>query len=233
MPSSDAHTERDGHLGHDRLVRLGAGAPRTAAEAAHLESCLDCRASVHEIELTLAPGTPVRPADPPDGLWDRIAAETGHTGRGATRGGRRSWPVRWIAAAAAVAGLAVGAGVTAVLVPGGEQQDPSTVATAELSVPAGTGRASGTATLVEEDGRTTLVVDTRGLVSAGGYFEVWLLDAAGRMYALGVLPESSTARLAVPEGISVRRFNIVDISAQEFNGDPSHSKDSVLRGTLG
>jgi len=223
MPDNEPNP--DEHFDHDRLVRLGAGAPRSHAESAHLDTCADCRASVTEIELTLAPGTPVRPQDPPSEVWPRIAAELPHASS-------PWWRTRWAAtAAAAVTGLAVGAALTAVVL-ADEPSRPDTVATAALSVPAGEGAASGTATLVEQNGRSTLVVDTHGLTAKGGYFEVWLLDTTGQMYALGVLPEESSARLAVPEGISVSRFNIVDISAQQFNGDPSHSHDSVLRGTL-
>jgi anti-sigma-K factor RskA len=229
MPDSDKGTEIT-HLGDDRLVHVGAGAPRSDAESAHLDTCADCRASVAEIELTLAPGTPVRPADPAPQVWERIAAEFADE----PRPGRPWWRTRWVGAVAAgVTGLAVGAALTAVVLAGGDEPDRTgTVATAALSVPAGTGTATGTATLREEDGRWTLDVDTHGLVSKDGYFEVWLLDASGQMYALGVLPESSSARLAVPAGISVSRFNIVDISAQQFNGNPAHSHDSVLRGTL-
>lgn len=240
------------HLDDDRLVQLaavgtahGAAAAHTSAEAAHLESCVDCQESVDEIRQTFALtglSGPPSLADPPDPVWHRIAEATAEPAApdiGPTAARRPDRVRRWVAAAAAVAGLLVGAGATAIafsataddpVAPAPEK--PRIVAAAALSVPAGTGDAVGTARLVQDGGRWTLLVDTRDLAQHGGYFEVWLLDATGRMYALGALPEGSTARLAIPDGISIAQFNIVDISAQEFNGDPSHSRDSVLRGTL-
>lgn len=241
------------HLEHDRLIQLaasrignGGAVSRTPDEAAHLSSCVDCSASLEEIHQTFALAdlkeTP-RLADPPDEVWQRIAAATDSPPVGTTGVRARSRAGHWVAAAAAVIGCLVGVGATVIVSSSGPGEPaavdpvkPEVVATAALSVPAGSGGVtadpSGTGRLVREDGRWTLLVDTRGLTPQGGYFEVWLLDATGRMYALGALPEDSTAQLAVPEGISIAQFNIVDISAQQFNGDPRHSSDSVLRGVL-
>jgi hypothetical protein len=40
------------------------------------------------------------------------------------------------------------------------------------------------------------------------------------------------ATYAVPGGIDYRNFPIVDVSVEPPDGDPTHSGDSILRGTL-
>ena len=38
--------------------------------------------------------------------------------------------------------------------------------------------------------------------------------------------------LPLPAGISLADYPVVDISAEPYDGDPTHSTDSVVRGTL-
>ncbi len=145
----------------------------------------------------------------------------------AVRVDRRKWPVL----VAAAVGLLVGSAVTVVVLwgrPGAATPAPE--AAAALSGPAATGSAT-----VERDGDArVLTLSADGLRAGSGYFAVWLIDAEGeRMYSLGVLTPGAPARLALPPGLSLDEFGVVDVSLQEFNGDPRHSKTSVLRGSLG
>jgi anti-sigma-K factor RskA len=61
---------------------------------------------------------------------------------------------------------------------------------------------------------------------------VWLLDAAGkRLVSLGLL-DGSTATFAVPPQVDLADYPVVDVSLEPADGDPAHSGDSVVRGTL-
>lgn len=45
---------------------------------------------------------------------------------------------------------------------------------------------------------------------------------------LRCLPATST----IPDGINIARYDLVDISAEPFDGNPAHSGDSIVRGQL-
>ena len=93
--------------------------------------------------------------------------------------------------------------------------------------------ASGRAELVERAGARELAVQVVGLAEGGpGYREVWLLDADGGLVSLGVLA-GDEGRFTVPPGVDLGRFAAVDVSAEPLDGDPAHSSDSLLRGSLG
>ncbi|WP_400993502.1 anti-sigma factor domain-containing protein [Agromyces sp. GXQ0307] len=148
---------------------------------------------------------------------------------------RRLW---WgIAAAAAVIGLVAGVGIGVAITGVGRDgvaPDASTVlATAELDAFPGWDDAVGTA-VVEEDvaGDRTIVVDLATEVPAGEVREVWLIraDASG-LVSLGLM-DGDSARLAVPAGIDLAEYPLVDVSAEPVDGDPAHSGDSIVRGEL-
>jgi len=192
---------------------------------------------------------PVGWEDPPPDLWDRIAAEAGidEAGIDATASDPAASdapsepfddrvvampdrsPTRWILAAAAavlvvvgVVGLAVTRGDDA-----GTPLASSTLDALDLA-PAG---ASGSAELVEVDGRMRLLVDVEGLDEADGFHEVWVIDeAVAQLISLGPLRDDGTYEL--PAGIDPEAFPIVDVSIEPLDGDPTHSGQSVLRGQL-
>ncbi|MEV0126852.1 anti-sigma factor [Dactylosporangium sp. NPDC050688] len=168
--------------------------------------------------------------------------------RAAQRAGRRApgWGVTAVvaAAAAAVAAVAAAAGTALVL-----RDDPP--ATTVASCPAGTPRvalealpgapagAGGFACLVTVDGERKLLVHAEGMPApADGDYEAWLLDSTSlqgpglRMQALGVMGAKADRELTVPGSLDLRKFNIVDISAEPHDGDATHSGKSLLRGTL-
>ena len=130
-------------------------------------------------------------------------------------------------AASLAAGIAVGAGTVALVTRDGADA----VVAADLS-PLDESDASGNAeVLAGTDGQLLRVVldapDTDE-----GYYEVWLLEpAVERMVQVGVV-RGGTTTLALPEGIDLAEYPIVDVSVEPLDGDPTHSGVSVARGIL-
>jgi anti-sigma-K factor RskA len=61
---------------------------------------------------------------------------------------------------------------------------------------------------------------------------VWLLDSeAQRLVSLGLL-EGDEGRFPLPEQVDVGEYPVVDVSIEPTDGDPAHSGNSVVRGTL-
>lgn len=140
---------------------------------------------------------------------------------------RKWWP---IVAAAAALGLVVGAGVTVVINRNDVQVAASTPLTA---LPGQTGH--GTAELLRARNDPELRVSVDGPQPADRYREVWLINSDGqRMYSLGVLPESGTATypLATLLTDGLDGFTIVDVSIEPYDGNPEHSRNSQVRGSL-
>jgi anti-sigma-K factor RskA len=169
------------------------------------------------------PGAPPSPAS--------TASPAAASATGPSRSRRRSW---WpIAAVAAVVGLVAGIGIGFALDGLGGSPDATTVlASAELDAFPGWD-AAGTAT-VEQDaaGDRSVVVDLAAEVPEGEVREVWLIrsDASG-LVSLGLM-DGDSARLAVPAGIDLDEYPLVDVSAEPVDGDPAHSGDSIVRGEL-
>ena len=92
--------------------------------------------------------------------------------------------------------------------------------------------ASGSAEVVRTDSGNRLVLDVSKLKPTPGHFyEVWLIDNdIKKMVSLGIL-DGATAEFAIPDGVDVSKYPIVDISVQQ-PGDPKHSGDSLLRGVI-
>jgi len=65
----------------------------------------------------------------------------------------------------------------------------------------------------------------------GDFYEVWLLDDRdGRLISLG--PVRPDGVYVLPPGVEVGDFPLVDVSIEPPDGDPTHSGNSVLRGSL-
>lgn len=173
-----------------------------------------------------APGSPAEPV--PTGPSPSTAVDSGLAPVLPLR--RRRGP--WIAAAAA-AGLVVGgAGGTLLAGSGDDGEEPPLVAQAALEPLPGWDATGQAAVHRTSDGTRILVVDLEGAVDDDGYREVWLIDRdVDRMFSLGVL-EGTQGTFAVPEGIDLAEFPVVDISEEPFDGDPLHSGDSIIRGVL-
>ncbi len=138
-----------------------------------------------------------------------------------------------VAAAALVVGGLAGSLVTRLVTEEPPVAAPQVVTQTQLVALPQKPPATGRATIVKAaDGTERLVVDVSDLTDLSGpFYEVWLIDTSvEKMVAVGVL-SGDEGQFALPAGLNLSQYPIVDISIQE-PGDPTHSGNSVLRGTL-
>jgi hypothetical protein len=149
---------------------------------------------------------------------------------------RRRSPVLGLGIAAAVGALVGGAVVWAAAESGGsdpQQPQGSIVAQTALDPLTPEVTQSGQAKVLDSPDGQVIRVDATALPPVEGYYEVWLIDEqVSGMVALGALPAGSIGTFTVPPGVSIEDFPIVDISLEPLDGDPAHSKVSLLRGVL-
>lgn len=153
---------------------------------------------------------------------------------------RRASTGGWIAVAAGIVlGTAAGWAAAGALrdtgtpAPVSTQSVPAVAVLAQTALsplPAHTG--SGNAQVEQlPDGTRQLVVRLSNEHIAG-FRGVWVGSAdLTKMVSLGVLANDSGS-FAIPAGIDLAQYPIVDISDQPYNGDPAHSADSIARGKL-
>jgi anti-sigma-K factor RskA len=94
--------------------------------------------------------------------------------------------------------------------------------------------ASGSVAVFAEGATRSLHVDARHLPepAAQRYYEVWLLDpATNKMLPMGVLSPSGRGEYGISANI-MSGYSAVDISLQTNDGNPAHSRTSVLRANL-
>jgi anti-sigma-K factor RskA len=226
------------HLDEELLAQWAFEQVEPDAEAAeHLRTCAACTAQLAELRqlVVAADGLPAVET-PPAEVWRRVTAELGLSGESASSsldsrgagGVSGGWTRRAVALAAGVAVIAgIGIGVGGTLLLGSDDQPLAVVQLSPLAGKTG----SGTAGLV--DGGRQLKVSASGLVAAGGYYEVWLINEDGkRMVSLGVLAAGHDGTFQVPGDLPAQGYRIVDVSLEPDDGNPAHSLDSVIRGTL-
>lgn len=245
------------HSDPEELALHALGEEVSAGTEAHLATCRDCQRELDQLRAVVASGRAIRPEDypttPPQRVWDGIAAELGLTPDASSGGGEaaaqpaaadvddlarqraaRATGARFgvlAMAAAAVAGIILGAGTVALLT--GDDEPPGTVvATADLE-PLPDRRGTGVAEVRGTGADRSLVVDVSGLTrNRSGFYEVWLLDKdAQRLVSLGVL-RGDTGTYPLPPSVDVSEYPVVDVSIEPVDGDPAHSGDSVVRGVL-
>lgn len=141
----------------------------------------------------------------------------------------------WIAGAAA-AGVLVGAvgGAWWSGRPHVPASSSTVLAEAALDPLPGWEAAAGSAVVRETDeGDRVVVLDVAAPEEADGYREVWLIasDLSG-MVSLGLL-EGAEGEFAIPDGLDLDAYPVVDVSEEPFDGDATHSGNSIVRGTLG
>ena len=147
-----------------------------------------------------------------------------------------------VAVAAAVvalaAGVGIGLGVGAVGDAPGARPPASTVVAQLQPIGPLDPAASGTLTATEQAGVRTMAVRLTGVPDTGGadYLEVWLMNGPGtEIVALGALtPDDTgyTGSFTVPSNLPMTQLDLVDVSAERYDGNPGHSGVSILRGTL-
>ena len=183
----------------------------------HLAGCDDCRRELAALAATSASlRATARHLQP--------SVAPGPGAAGAAR--RRRGPLLGLAAALVVAVVAaVALWTVGPLRPGG---DARTVPLAGV----GAVTASGRASMAGDGGDRQMTVTASGLpaLAPGQFYEVWLLDPdAGTVFAVGVLSADGRARFTLPASV-VGRYQAVDISLEADDGEPAHSKHSLLRG---
>jgi hypothetical protein len=199
------------------------------------------------------------PAQPPALIWERIAAETGvHSatgaekmpagplaglpgpaslpgpagarsagdGRSASAGNRR---LAWLVAAAVVGALVGAAGTLGWKSLQGSGSDVVESATLR-PLPAKQGTGSAEVRDVADGRELSVRITARRPPRA--YLEVWLMSDPRHLVSLGAL-ESSSGTFALPPGLDLARYKIVDVSVEPYDGNPAHSTDSLVRGSLG
>ena len=93
--------------------------------------------------------------------------------------------------------------------------------------------AAGEATLEEDAaGNKFLVITMMTPRPVDGIQQVWLADSTVKsMTPLGPLSQPGQ-RFLLPKDLDVNRFPLIDISVQQPGGNPAHSGNSIVRGTL-
>jgi anti-sigma-K factor RskA len=229
------------HCDPDVLALLAMGESVGSAEdSTHLASCAHCQSDLDQLRAVVTTSRTVEPADWPEAapaqVWERVLDELDLGGAAADvppvlpLAARRgpSWRALVVASvAAALTGVLGTLGVVAVV----SDSSPSVVARASLA-PLPDHSGSGTATVVGAGAGRALDIDVSGLGPVNGFYEVWLLDADGKkLVSLGLL-RGTHGRFALPPGVNIATYPLVDVSIEPADGNPAHSGNSVVRGRL-
>jgi anti-sigma-K factor RskA len=235
------------HVDPDLLALLALGENAgDAADRDHIASCALCRSEVENLAHAAEVGRSTLGAGdlltPDARVWSAIRAEVeeleGEEGDDDSEHERLApvTPLRrpgWIAPVAAVAAaVVVVGGIGAVWL--SLQPTPATVlASAQLDAFPDWVGATGSATVTESaDG--SRVVDVSVDLPAGeeGFREVWLISSdTSQLVSLGIV-DGARGTFTIPAGLDLSRYDLVDISEEPFDGDPTHSGDSIVRGQL-
>lgn len=198
---------------------------------AHLLGCAPCRGHVESlrrtVDLAVSGGAGPDDESPPERIWTAITGELDT----APAPRRRAWLAP---AVAAVVALLVGLGAGWLLGSAPPAEEPL----ASLAAVDGTG-AGGRATLVVRDGVREIVIRIDGVIAPPDcdYLEAWLMSPAGSgLISLGALTRDGggyRGAFTVPGDLPMDRFPTLDVSAERFDGDATHSRESLLRGAVG
>jgi Anti-sigma-K factor rskA len=198
----------------------------------HLRDCATCRDELastavgHALLSRTVRILGTEPAEPPalPPLEDLASAFPDKPSRPARHRGLRVL----VAAAALVVATGLGAAGQSWL-SGRDDARPVADRNATLEPISGTG--TGTVSMHESDGRTSMTISTHDLPSAGKgrFYYAWLLDpTTNKMLPLGQVGPSGRASFEVSDGL-LAAYSAVDVSLENDDGDPQHSPTSVLR----
>lgn len=240
------------HPDADRLTLAALPAePQDAEVVTHLAVCPLCREYVaamrHTVELARVAEADTDVPPPPPRVWQAIVDEldAGQDGvqrlpsppeRVTRRAGRSSrWRAVAVPVAAAVIGVAAGLGVGIGI---GMTPAAGTPVAQLLPLEGRDPGGTGTVGVIERDGAREMVVRLDGITDTAGadFLEAWLIDNSGtRLLSLGSLAQDGTGfhgAFTVPADLPMSDYSTVDISAEKWDGDPAHSRISLLRGPL-
>jgi anti-sigma-K factor RskA len=239
------------HLEPDRLVLRALGEePLDDGETGHLDGCETCRTEIAELWTVAGIGRETHevrdlPA-PPEHVWHMINADVGTAETPRRPELRRRRGPTWRVTALIAAAAALIAVVLTLFVVRREPapQAACTGATVRLTpMPGAPSAASATACVLTENGERKLRIAATGLPAPGdGFYEVWLIDPSSlstpqsvRMATVGTLGSTASFSMddfTLPPVIDLKRYNVVDISAEPDDGNAAHSGHSLLRGEL-
>ncbi|MEO9139252.1 MAG: anti-sigma factor [Jatrophihabitans sp.] len=220
----------------DELASIALGESADPTLTQHLRSCPECGDELNALQRVVdlaRVSDPSQDVAPPPHVWDRIAAQTAPPVASVSPLPRSTRSRRYLLMAVAAA-VVIGAGAGGWAV--GHNSARQTVARASqaplVAQPGTRDDAHGLATLHRSSAGYQLEVRAYKLPAHDGYFEVWLYNPGiGRMVAVGTLGTGGRGSFTVPGGIDLHDYRIVDVSAQQYNGNPAHDR-SVLRGPL-
>ena len=140
-------------------------------------------------------------------------------------------PAGWFLAAAAAAVIVLLVLAATVVSRGSEQVELASATLTSAGLP-NQNDLQGRAKLVKVGDREELDLDLPGLPEAGDAdYELWLLAPdATRLQSLGTT--DGRGRYVLPAGTDPRQLPVVDVSREPRDGNPAHSGDSLVRGTL-
>jgi hypothetical protein len=226
------------HHPQDELpgLLLGELPPATAiAVDQHLAACDPCRRDLAAVavassalrdasRLPVVPAPDLPPFRPPAAAGPATGDGLAGLPPSLVRDRRRRG--RWLLGAAAVlVALLLGVGgYTA-----GRDRDAARGQAVALAAP--TGSATAQAHMRGAGDDQIMTMTARGLPRppAGAYYEVWLVDDAGKEFPVGVLAASGEGVWSLPAEVAAR-YQVIDVTLEPPDGDPSRSGDSVLRG---
>ncbi|MDE0974727.1 MAG: anti-sigma factor [Candidatus Nanopelagicales bacterium] len=227
------------HLDPDTIALIAIGESALPSDIEHVRGCLPCQGELDELTAVASSARAVnsedRPVDAPAQIWDRIEAELAADSRTipapvTPQVHRKSRAM--FALAASVGILIGGLGTYTVVASNSANPSPTLVAQAALEPLRGVTEPA-VASVQQIDGREVLYVQASGLPATDGFYEVWLLAPDSLdMISIGMLDASEGGKFPLPAGIYLAAFPVVDISLERFDGDVTHSTDSILRGTL-
>ncbi|MFD3400118.1 anti-sigma factor domain-containing protein [Kribbella sp. NPDC058693] len=228
------------------------------ADADHLQHCAQCRDSLNELRaVAAARGQLPRLELPPDDVWLRVSAEVDLESRPTATAPQPAVPAdqassnhradgpgaitrlrqkpakrRWRGfAVAASVGVAAGV-IGTLLVTSDDNTPPPAEAVIQLQPLAGKS-GDGSADLIRDNAGNQLKVAASGLANTPGFYEVWLINLDGkRMVSLGVLNPQTGGTFQIPPDVTAQGYRIVDVSLEPDDGNPEHSHNSIIRGTL-
>lgn len=147
-----------------------------------------------------------------------------------TKARRARW---WVPLLTAVLGIALGLGIGLSL--GGQwwQPQPTVIGSATLKATTEWSTSSGTATVeVTPQGERYVIVRIATPPPRDGYRQVWLVSKDGiGYYPLGAVV-GDERRFPLPPGLDLNVYPTVEVTYQVIDGEPSHSGDKMLYGSL-